>query len=266
MPIHQNRVLKPALMWHRRSIICLRPVVEGDAARLEILLPHELTADLAGHLISEQHVAGYQICLYDDELYSELHDRSRLDSCIDQFRAAMSTLATSGNRLCSNGFAFLWKDRWSESLAPYSITVLHLAPFSSLERFLHTEKDLPPVVQRLIQLVASEDPSGTGDSLWKVAASGMRLLESVCSPRCEGYSDWRSHRSILDQRADNIAFVGWGIFGDALCEQLLFEYQSGNTNVSATDPALGMSVVERLVTRDYNYIDIGLLDFWDEPE
>jgi hypothetical protein len=71
-------------------------------------------------------------------------------------RAALSVMATEGNRQKGHGFAFLWKDHWELSLAPYSISIFNMAPFQSLERFLHeieVLEDLSDIQKRFINLM-----------------------------------------------------------------------------------------------------------------
>lgn len=71
-------------------------------------------------------------------------------------------MASTGSRLNSHGFAFLWRDNWEMSLAPYSITAINFAPFQTVERFLHVEDgSLPGLFDQLCAIIKEYTPEGT---------------------------------------------------------------------------------------------------------
>lgn len=252
------------IFWQRRNLICLRPVMEGENKRLKILGLSDLSEGGATLRISERYLGGYQVCLYDNDLYSPSANRSRLKGNEEQFKTALQAMVTMGNRLNSHGFAFLWKDRWQESLAPYSITVMNFAPFQCVERFFHLESDcVPQIIKRFIALVKENCPEGHGNTLGAVTDTAMALLKNVCSPRMEGFANWGAHREIMSRSAESLAFVGWGLFGEATFARLQKEYESGNTTCRATDPKLGFSVVSEIVDDSYQFVDLNYIDFGD---
>ena len=180
---------------------------------------------------------------------------------MEQFKSALNSMAITGNRLNSHGFAFLWKDLWRDSLAPYSITVLNFAPFQSVERFLHiNDGELPDMVQRFIRLVKENSPEGHGNSLSEITDACEDLLGQVCSPQVEAFTHWGALRKIMEGRAQHIAFVGWGLFGDALLEKLKAAYREGNISCPSTSPELGFAVISEIVDDSYEFIDLSYVD------
>ncbi|MCH9695197.1 MAG: hypothetical protein K0U72_11875 [Gammaproteobacteria bacterium] len=251
------------IFWHQKNLICLEPKrIDGDI-RLAVKPVEEiLEADTATR-ISADHIAGYQLCLYDNELYAG-GSRDRLDEFMPQMRSALSVMAAEGNRQKGHGFAFLWRDLWEQSLAPYSISMFNFAPFQSIERFLHgveSLESLTGIQQRFIRLMRENDPSGHGQSFSRITKAGIRFLDNVCSPRMEGFMDWDQLAEIMQNRWDPIAFQGWGSFGDIYNERLIEEYSSGDTTVEMTCPLLGLQVVNELIDDDYEFIRLNYIDF-----
>jgi len=266
-PTLLKHYVRQEIFWQHRNLICLRPIAEGESVKLEILGLDELSEGDPTFKISVQHLGGYQICLYDDELYGKGADRARLDQYETQFRTALQAMATTGNRLNSHGFAVLWKDHAEFSLAPYSITVMNLAPFQSVERFLHIEnEEIPVIIKRFMSLVKEYGPEGHGNALELVTRAAESFLKKVCSPQVEGFTHWGEHQHIMSGRAENLAFVGWGLFGEALFARLQEEYEAGNTACSATAPHLGLSVVSEIVDNTYEFVDLTYIDFGDEGD
>jgi hypothetical protein len=272
-PTLLKHFVRHEIFWQSRNLLCLQPVKndKGEIG-LRILALSELSEDVASFKIGQEYLGGYQICLYDGELYSKNPNRERLDQYIEQFKSALNSMAIMGNRLNSHGFAFLWKDLWTQSLAPYSITVLNFAPFQSVERFLHIgNDDLPDMVQRFIKLIQEHDPEGHGNTLSEITDTCIDLLNQVCSPRAEGFTHWGKLREIMDERAEYIAFVGWGLFGDAHLEKLKTTYQEGNISCPSTSPELGFSVISDIIDDSYefihlSYVDLDYDDSAEEPD
>lgn len=248
------------IFWQQRNIICLTPVKSGEDIRLEILgIKYVVEADSSSK-ISDQHIAGYHYCLYD---YNPDRDRDRLDKHIEQLKAALFVMSTEGNRQKSQGFAFLWKDNWQGSLAPYSITLLNMAPFQSIERFLHkidSVNDLTKIQKKFIQFIQEYDPSGHGNSLTKITLSATEFLSGFCYPTMEGFHNWDVLKKTMLSRGELLAFRGWGLFGDLYNERLIKEYSEGNIHLSITNPELGLEVVENLIDPNYPFITLHHLD------
>lgn len=255
------------IYWGNKNIICLEPIKEKRKVKLRIKNIKEISeSDFTLH-ISDKSLSGFQICLYDHELYKKGAKRERLDNYIYQMTAALQVMSVEGNKQKSHGFALLWKDTYSKSLAPYSITVLNMSPFSSVERFLHEDVDwseLPITLNKIINLIRTEDPTGHGRSLQKIANVGEIFLQNFCNPMPEGFTDWSNLKLMTIPRAEFISFVGWGSFGIRFNEKLISEYAAGNIATSNTSPELGLQVIAEIVDEHYDYIDIAGLHFVDE--
>lgn len=265
-PTLLKHYVRHEIFWHRRNIICLQPVEEEGEKQLRILPPDEIAEDVSSFKIGEQYLGGYQICLYDMGLYTEQRDRTRLDKYLEQFRSALLAMATVGNRMNSHGFAFLWRDNWGGSLAPYSITVLNFAPFQSLERFLHINDELPKPVRRMMELVRENSPQGHGNSLSEITDACMQMVDNICNPMVEAFTDWSILKDIMNDRADYVAFIGWGRFGEEYVENLKREYKNGNFSYSAMEPKIGLQVVCDLVDAAYHFVDLTYIRFADEEQ
>jgi len=257
------------IFWQQKNYICLEPIDDSGNIQLKILDIKKLLEANTATKISDRHIAGYQICLYDDNLYKEPTNRTRLDNHIEQMKAALYAMSVEGNKQNSHGFAFLWKDQWSLSLAPYSISIFNMAPFESLERYLHDidhESDLNEFQKKLFKLLVEQDPTGHGDSLWKITETGCAFLNSFSSPRCEGFSTWGALKDSLEDRATLIAFHGWGVFGDLFKKRLIKEYENGQLTTSVTCPNLGLQVITDLIDENYDFIDYRHLDLTEADE
>lgn len=271
-PTLLKHYVRHEIIWQSKNLICLQPV-EGTNGEIKLrILPIGMLAeDVRSFKIGQEYLGGFQVCLYDDGLCTANANRKRLDQHVEQFKSALHSMAVIGNRLNSHGFAFLWKDHSELSGAPYSITLLNFAPFQSVERFLHIDgvngiNDLPDTVGRFMRLVRDHDPEGHGNTLSKITDACTELLESICSPRVEGFTHWGALRKIMDGRAEHIAFVGWGLFGELHIEKLKEAYKNGDFVVPSTDPSLGFSVVAEIVDDDYQFIDMSYIEFPDEDD
>jgi len=266
-PCLLKHYVRQEILWAGRNLICLRPKEVDGETMLSILSPDELREGGLDFRVPPEYLGGYQICLYDDELYHDRTDRSRLDKYEQQFRTALDCMASTGSRINSHGFAFLWRDKWQHSLAPWSITVINFAPFQTVERFLHDKDGLRPLLfDKLHEVIVEYSPEGHGNALAEVANSANPFLSAVCKPRYEGFSTWRSHQEILNQRADMVAFVAWGRFEKSYFDRLSREYNAGNFGVSSTDPIIGLEVVLDLIEVNYEFIDLSQIPRFDKDE
>ncbi len=255
------------IFWMQKNILCLEPYQSANGSiMLRALPPKNLIEDDVSLMICERHLGGYQLCLYDDLLYSG-GSRDRLDQHIEQFKTAIFAMASKGNAQKNHGFAFLWKDHRSISLAPYSITILNFAPLQSLERFLHGIDDdfyIPEITQRLINIAAEYDPIGHGQSLDQIVDYGERFLKKICSPRAEGFTNWDVLKSIMLEQSTLIEFHPWGIFSELLSDKLASKYEQGNHSIELTDPILGLELITELIDADYNFIDLAYFNYTEE--
>lgn len=259
------------MFWLQRRVICLEPISESGQLRLKIKEISEFADGDISLKISDRHIGGYQLCLYDDSLYGPHPDRSRLDQHLEQMKTALVAMATKGDSKKSHGFAFLWKDNWELSLAPYSITMLNFAPFQGVSRFLlKLEADEQPTAMqnKFINLVREYDPTGHSQSLEDIMDVGCIFLKGFCSPAPEGFADWRALKPIMLGRSGLISFRGWGIFGEIFFDRLAAEYQAGDISIAVDCPRLGLKVIEDLIDPDYPDIDVNfyMSDLSEEDE
>ena len=225
------------------------PVVSTDGRiQLEWVPPREFSTNSNLQSVSPRHLGGYQVCLYDDELQHGSSNRKRLEAHVQQMKTSLQMLAATGNAHNGNGFAFLWRDRWAHTLAPYSITVLNLSPFYSVEQHQLLDLPSPPfLIEQLLRITWDDSPTGHSNAISEVVERGLEILESFCNPRCEGYFDWSNHLEIIERRADLLAFSSWGIFRDSFITLLKSRYQSGDISVPYDCPYLGMEAVNDIV-------------------
>lgn len=266
------------IFWKNRNILCLKPVEqENGNIRLEILSIQELLNTPLKYKIPKEYLYGYQICLYDYELYNSNVDlkkrKAYFDKRVNQMKAALSIMAIEGERQGSHGFAFLWKDNklvpYGNSLCPYNITIINIAPFESIERFFHDITDvseLSNIQKRWVDLFIEQAPTGHGHTFNSIANLSEQFLSSFCHPVPEGYMGWEAHKTIMfeDERADLVAFSGWGIFQSIFNDKLLNEYQNGNLDTPIDCPDLGLKTIEAIVDEGYQYIDISWIDLDEE--
>ncbi|MBL0627949.1 hypothetical protein [Aeromonas jandaei] len=257
------------IFWRQKNILCLEPYKSAKGSiMLRALPPKILIEDDVSLMISERHLGGYQLCLYDDLLYAE-GSRDRLDQHIEQFKTAIFAMASKGNSQKNHGFAFLWKDHRPISLSPYSITILNFAPFQSLERYLHSMDGgycIPEITRRLIKIAVEYDPIGHGQSLNQIVDYGERFLKGVCSPCAEGFANWDVLKSIMLENSTLIEFHPWGVFSELLSDKLASEYDKGNHSIELTDPELGLELINELIDIDYNFIDLTYYDYTEDDE
>lgn len=205
--------------------------------------------------IPKQFLTGYQHCLYD----SKKNNTKRVENYLEQMKSSLEIMQSEGNKHKSHGFAFLWKDNWHLSLAPYNITIINMSAFASLERFLHPENNFEELneemLQRLISSIGSLSSIGHSRSLSRIVESSEKFLKIFCDPMPEGYTDWAQLKKVMMPRATFIAFTGWGLFEEKYNELLLEKYASGNLQIHHTDPNLGLEVIDSIIDENYEYID-----------
>lgn len=253
------------IFWLQRNILCLEPISVDGEVKLKILDVKKVVEDNVSLKLSDRHLGGYQLCLYDNNLYHDKTNRTRLDPYIKQMETALSAIATKGYSQKNHGFAFLWKDNWELSLAPYSITILNFAPFQSIERLFHDENyEVNAITEKFIDLIIESDPLGHGESLIDITKAGIDFLKGFCNPAMEGFTTWDDLKRIMEQRCDLKAFKCWGIFDELYTRKLKEEYTNGNLNISNTDPDLGLKMLDELIDPSYEFIDLSFYN--NNPE
>ncbi|MBA5608513.1 hypothetical protein H3H36_24510 [Duganella sp. FT3S] len=231
------------ILWQGRNLLCLTPVqLDTSEIALAIVDPGEISGvDLEYRLTPEQ-VCGYQICLYNYQNKADLTQHE------NQLKAALQLMANEGNRQRSHGFAYLWRDHASFSLAPYSITCMVVAPFAFPDEILK-EKQVADssFFDKFQEVIQDFCPSGHGEALKEISNIGRDFVENICDPRYEGFYSWEMHRMEMQPRAEKIAFIGWGVFGEVFFSELQKKYQSGSAVIDLMDPEIGDYAVDALV-------------------
>ena len=254
------------IFWQQRNLLCLEPIKENGEIKLKIVEVSSIAEDAISLKLCNEHIGGYQLCLYDNNLYAEPNNRTRLDPFIDQMKTALSAMASKGNSQKSHGFAFLWKDAWSLSLAPYSISIFNFAPFQSFERHFHNENFEPnDTARKFINVIKEHDPAGHGESLLTITSTGKSFLKNFCSPSIEGFLNW-SHLSEIMLRRCNplISFRCWGTFEDIFFDKLLQKYKTGEPEIPFDDPITGLEVINELIDPEYEFYNLSY--FEEDPE
>lgn len=249
------------IFWFKRQLICIRPVKDELGVKLEIIPPSEFSREENTYSISKQHIGGYNISLYDDNLYVDPSNRTRFKIYEESMKQSIRLMASKGNHYGSHGFAFLWKDHWQGSLAPYSITVMNFAPFQSLERLLHVEdRKISKMDKRMFKIVNEFGPIGHAKSLSSIVNHGKKLLTPFCDPRTEGYNVWESVEFNIMRRADYIAFKGWGMFEEIYNEIMLMAIEDGHANLSDINSMIGIQVLDSIFDDEYDFINLNHIE------
>lgn len=245
------------IIWLNRNIICLEPKKENGDILLEIKAIEFFLEKHNALNLSYRNLRGYQICLYDKELYKSEYDSNRLDRHIEQFKTALLSMAVKGNSLKNHGFAFLWRNNCQNILALYNITLINYAPFHNIERFIKQNKNIkaPDIQKKFINILQEYSPTGHCQSIFEVARHSYKFLTQVCSPEIEALTDWAFLRNEMHSKGKLIAFQGWGLFGELFYERLSKEYDNGNINILSSCPDLALDIIDSLVDENYPFID-----------
>ena len=194
------------------NILCLKPIVVQEEIRLEIIdtdlieevnfLPPLNNRDK----IPASLLQSFQICIYDDELQKGGEDYSRLDKYINLFKTALNNMANTGNKLNSNGFAILWKDRSEISLAPYSISVVYMPSFEQM-RFIDSNE-----IYEKLRDTLDEFPTIFGNSIRAIASEVEKIMrfDNNCSISYEGFMDFGTWVNMDPLRCNYVSFISWG--------------------------------------------------------
>lgn len=255
-PVLLKHYVRHEIFWQGRNLLCLRPSLKADGSpSIEILPIHELAEDISSFQVGKGHLGGYNISLYDDQLYSPSANPDRLTAAIEIFKVATQAMAVTGNRLKGHGFAFLWKDRWQKSLAPYSIVVATFAPFQSIERFIKAG-DVPKVAERFIKVITEFSPEGHSNYLSEITDTCLEIVSQFCSPRVEGFATWGPLSEMLEGRAEYISFTGWGMFGQAALDEVKKRHSAGDLRCSLSSPEVGKAVLGKIIDETYDVLDL----------
>ena len=249
------------IFWSQRNVICLEPVEVSGKIKLRVVdIPTLLAADTAMK-ISDQHLMGVHMCLYDDEYRQNASNNVRFDGYVPQMKAALSVMASKGNQKKGHGFSFLWKDKAHYSLAPYFYTTVSVSPLSLVERYLHGIKaleELPKMKRKLVKLLAEHPPTGhTAAHIDSTIEVSEDFLQKICKVRYENFMEWDSLREEMLARGELIAFQGWGVFDEEFTKRLIREYKEGNIQCSNLCPNLGLETVSGFIDSNYEFLQAG---------
>lgn len=194
------------------NILCLRPIRYQNRVTLEIINYNELYENnglFFNRKIPASVLQSFQICIYDELLQQGSNDFNRLDEYLNLFKTALHNMSIIGNKLNSNGFAILWKDRYERySLAPYSISIVYLPSYEQykldIPEFLEIYKNLNSILD--------EYPPTFGKTIEVIANEVRKVLsfDKDCSVRYEGLMDYRTWLNQDPLRCNYIAFTCWG--------------------------------------------------------
>jgi len=241
------------IYWRRRKVLCLQPVEVDGEVRLETVDIEFLAAGNISLKAAAHYLGGYHICLYDDELQAGSEDRERLTPYEEQMRTALRVLATEGEAHGLTGFAFLWKDKWEQSLAPYMITLVNFAPFQQLDQILRRKNGWETATdfqRTMMEINAEFDPQGHTGALMAQTRAIDSILERFCRPMPEGFNSWVDLRRQMWPRVERmVAFETWGAFTPRYLDMLRGAYKVGN-GFEYSHGELGWDFVESIV--DYS--------------
>lgn len=236
------------IYWSGKKILCLMPWqnIDGTLSLSIVNIRELLNINLT---LPYSNIVGYQLCLYDNSLYTNDPKPYLFDHYVGQMQIAMAAMAQEGERLNSHGFAFLWKDKFcypnGNILAPYSISIFNLAPFKSIshQNFLQQTDFL----KKIEKVIVDSDPSGHSDTISLITNRAISFLNNFSNPLPEGFLDYEYLAPMMLSRAEPIiSFVSWGVFGEIYYEMMENAIKSGIA-VTHNDPKVGLQVVNSVL-------------------
>lgn len=255
------------VFWLQNKVIGLKPVMENGEIRLQADPISEYMTEDYVFPVSERHVGGYELCLYDNSLYDRRLPRlprSRLDDFVPQMKSALCAIAARGASHRGHGFGFLWKDTAKASLAPYHITLGTFATFQSLEQILFTAEEYSSFTRVALEMIKNNNPTGHGQSLDDIMEVGRQYTRHFSDPRTELYASWRPLRNSMIGRCELVSFQAWGTFQEMFFDRLQRAYIIGAAVPPHDDPLLGLSVVDEMVSLEKQPLDLSYLQLEDD--
>jgi len=254
------------IVWQNKNMICLEPCIVNGVIKLKPLEISTLIQAETPLQFSSDHLSGYHICLYDNSQYARQNVRkpTKLHSQIEVIKSTLSRMASEGEKENGHGFLILTKENkiGGYGLAPYMITLVNVAPFSSIERYFHDEniktyEDLPMIGQKFYGIYTYFQPNGMGTSTSKIFNSGKRYLKEICRPTIESINTWRTLKlEIHSKRNEAIYFESWGIFKEKTTEMLFEKYSNNEYDYTLNSISLGFEVIEQLIDENYEFIHL----------
>lgn len=247
------------IVWQNKNMICLEPCIVENKILLKPLDLSVLLQAETPQKFGSEHLRGYHICLYDYSQYSPNKSPTKLHGQTEVIKASIARMAAEGEKANSHGFLILTKEVNGYGLAPYMITLVNAAPFSSIERYFHSDEiktyeDLPFIGQKIYDIVSYHEPLGLGANTSKIYTAGKPYLKKICKPEIESINPWTILRlEINNWRTEAIYFESWGIFKEKSMELLFDKYQNGDYDYTLNSIQLGFEVIEELVDEQYEF-------------
>jgi hypothetical protein len=245
------------IFWQGKNTICLEPFIKDDEIFLKIIDIHLLVQADIPKKISEEHLGGYHICLYDNTQYQIPPPATKLPQYLPLIKTSISAMSTKGEKMNTHGFTFLSK---GNTLSPYFITLVNAAPFKSIERILHSDEinsyaDLPLIERKILDAYLEYSPEGHGSSLNSLCDTASIMLKNICSPAPEGFNSWSDLKAHVLDNCTPIYFESWGIFKDIAIKILSGKYKDGIYDMDLNSVSLGFEVIEEIIDKDYEYFN-----------
>lgn len=250
------------VVWQNKNMICFEPIiVNGEKALRPLNIDSLLQAEIPISF-SEEHLRGYHICLYDNSQYVTPRPPTKLHDQLSVIKASISQMVAEGEKANSHGFVILTEEIAGFGLAPYMITLVNAAPFSSLERYFHSDEiktyeDLPFIGRQFYDIYTYYEPLGLGSSTSKIFNSGKKYLSKICKPQIESLNSW----DILKEEVNNFNaqafyFDSWGVFKEKSMELLFEKYSNSEYDIDLNSIELGFEVISELVDEEYDFIHL----------
>lgn len=245
-PTLLKRYITHEIVWLQRKLICLEPCELNGKKGLVIKSIGDLIDTWVTHTFEKDNFGGYQICLYDEDLFYG-RGEGRLNNHIPQMKSALQIMAAKGNALRAHGCAFLWKDHSYSSLAPYSILLLNVACFDIADKLLTKKKyrEWGAIDHGVFNVIRDYNPTGHSKSHHEIFETSLGYLKTFCKPRQEGYGKLSGLNETMKDRAELISFSCWGFLADQHAKLLEYYYLNHGPNYLHDNPAIGVELIRR---------------------
>ncbi|KGD62192.1 hypothetical protein T9A_00483 [Alcanivorax jadensis T9] len=236
------------IFWHKKKILCLRPIlIESDFLRLECLPPNILFTNKLQTKFRSNSFSGMQYCIYGKGIHQG-DPIEELDKHILQVKASFERIIRKSQQKNSHGFAFLWKDLRNGTLARYSVTFVDINPFEKFHRqTIEIENDFS---EKLYRCISEWGASGMTGTAIESMRSGGYFLDSIANPAPEGAHSWEILKEFMLERSKLISFKPFGIIADLYEEHLSRVYAENGSGLQYDDPHFGLAFTEEIMVKE----------------
>jgi hypothetical protein len=234
------------VIFFNKKLLCLQPVMVDGNIRLEVLQMSALLVKLnVAPKFYASELEGFHHCLYAKNAQTR-EKIDNLDGYVAEMKYSLQQIRLKAESEGLHGFSFLWKDRRDQILAPYSMTIVNVSPFTDPDFLLYKSKSI--LAKKIIQINEDFEPSSTESaSLYRVVRGSHPFLKNFCNPLSEGFSHWGILHQMMTSYADSlIAFQGWGVFGEAFDDKMQCSITSKD-KFRVMDPEVGLEVLNSLI-------------------